>query len=36
MGLAIRPKTLIKFLEDNGWRFVRAREPATTFMGKKA
>jgi len=35
MGLAIRPKALIKFLEDNGWRFIRARGTSHHIYGKE-
>jgi len=35
MGLAIKPKTLIKFLEDNGWRFIRARGTSHHIYGKE-
>ena len=34
MGLAIKPHALIKFLEANGWSFIRARGTSHHIYGK--
>lgn len=34
MGLAVKPKELIKFLENNGWKFIRANGTSHHIYGK--